>query len=136
MMETKIRMEKDSKIAASTFLGWNWVNNSSPSIKGRIRIAWKPSLYEVELLQAIDQIIHCYVTQMSSNMKFYITFVYGMNQEQQRQPMWNELLAWSHQMTEAWCIIGDLNAILYEEDGQGGNVIQGNEQRDMANFIE
>ncbi|KAJ8419450.1 hypothetical protein Cgig2_023656 [Carnegiea gigantea] len=53
------------------------------------------------------------------NNKFYITFVYGINQEQQRQPIWGDLMALSHQMTEAWCIIGDFNAMLYKEDRQG-----------------
>jgi len=39
-------------------------------------------------------------------------------------------------MTEAWCILGDFNVVLYKEDRRGGNVIQDTEIREMAYFIE
>ena len=40
-----------------------------------------------------DQYIHCYTTQMNTHTKFFITFVYGMNKEQQRESLWSGLLA-------------------------------------------
>ena len=49
LMETKIKMENDNKIAARAFPGWKWENNSTPHIKGRLRIAWQPRLYEVQV---------------------------------------------------------------------------------------
>ena len=42
LMETKIKMTKDRTIVAKTFLGWRWDNNSTPTIKGRVWIAWHP----------------------------------------------------------------------------------------------
>ncbi|KAJ8433627.1 hypothetical protein Cgig2_023566 [Carnegiea gigantea] len=136
LMKAKIKMENDSHIASRAFPGWKWEYNSTPNIKGRIWIAWQPRLYEVLVLQKSYQILHCYATQVNINKKFFITFIYGMNQEQQRQSMWEDLLAFSHQMTKAWCILGDFNAILYKDSGRGGNVIQVAKIREMANFIE
>ncbi|KAJ8435302.1 hypothetical protein Cgig2_026394 [Carnegiea gigantea] len=53
-----------------------------------------------------------------------------MNYEQQRQQLWEDLKTISHQVTEAWCILGDFNAILYKEDRKD------TETREMAEFIE
>ena len=39
-------------------------------------------------------------------------------------------------MTEAWCILGDFNAILYKEDRRGGNEVHDIETREMTDFIE
>ncbi|KAJ8419347.1 LOW QUALITY PROTEIN: hypothetical protein Cgig2_025466 [Carnegiea gigantea] len=112
------------------------VNNSSPNIKGRIWIAWQPRTYKVEVLQKSDQLMHSHVTQVSTNKKFYITFVYGMNHDQQRQQMWEDLKALSQQMTEAWCTLGDLNVVLHKDGKRGGNAIQDTELREMTDLLE
>jgi len=39
-------------------------------------------------------------------------------------------------MTEAWCILGDFNSVLYKEDRMGGNKIQDQELRDFTNTFE
>ncbi|KAJ8435301.1 LOW QUALITY PROTEIN: hypothetical protein Cgig2_026393 [Carnegiea gigantea] len=36
LMETKIKLINDNVVAARTFPGWRWDNNSTPSIKGRL----------------------------------------------------------------------------------------------------
>ena len=66
-----------------------------------------------------EQCIHCYAMQISSNVEFYITFVYGLNQMQLRKKLWTELAS-SQALHEPWCIIGDFNSILYKEDRIGG----------------
>jgi len=85
LLETKVKKEEDNKVAARTFPRWMWQHNSTPNIKGRIWIAWKQRSYKVKVLKKIEHLMQCYTTQLSTNKKFYITFVYGMNQEQQRQ---------------------------------------------------
>jgi len=47
LMETKIKMENDSRTAARAFPRWKWDNNSTPNIKGRLWIAWHPRQYDV-----------------------------------------------------------------------------------------
>jgi len=44
-----------------------------------------------------------------------------MNQDQQRQQLLVEIQDFSQQMTEAWCVLGDFNSILYKDDRKGGN---------------
>ena len=39
LMETKIKVENDSRIAARVFPNWRWDNNTTPHIKGRLWIA-------------------------------------------------------------------------------------------------
>lgn len=39
-------------------------------------------------------------------------------------------------MTEAWCILGDFNVVLYKENRRGSDVIQDTELRELADFIE
>ena len=48
---------------------------------------------------------------------FYITFVYGANHELQRKDLWDDLINIANSMNEAWCILGDFNAVLYTEWG-------------------
>ena len=88
-------MENDGPVAARTFPGWRWINNSSSNIKGRIWTAWQLRNYDVQVLQKSDQLMRSYVTQVSTNKKFHIIFVYGMNHEHQRQQMREDLKALS-----------------------------------------
>ncbi|KAJ8424616.1 hypothetical protein Cgig2_000539 [Carnegiea gigantea] len=52
-----------------------------------LEITWHPKMYDLQVLHKTYQIMHCYVIQMSTYKKFYITFVYGMNHDHQRQSM-------------------------------------------------
>jgi len=124
------------KVAEKVFLGWKWHHNISLSIKGHIWIGWKPSSYEVQVLEQLDQFIHRHVTQLSTKKKFYVTFVYGINHEQQRHQFWIDLQSISQQMTEAWCILKDFNSALHKEDRKGGNEIMGHKIEDLANLLD
>ncbi|KAJ8421702.1 hypothetical protein Cgig2_002599 [Carnegiea gigantea] len=72
LLETKVKVQKVKRVAAKTLSGWKWHHNFTPSIKGH-------------------ELIHCHATQISTNKRFYITFVYGLNQEQQRHQLWTDL---------------------------------------------
>jgi len=50
--------------------------------------------------------------------------------------MWDDLLKISKQMKEAWCIMGDFNAILCKEDRRGRDMTQYKEIKEMADFME
>jgi len=78
----------------------------------------------VQVLIKTDQLIHCYVTQLSTHNRFFITFVYGLNQGQMRLPLWEDLRALALQINKAWCTLGDFNSVFYKEDRIGGIEIQ------------
>ena len=105
LLETKVKEHNTKKVADAIFQGWQWHTNFSLNPKGRIWIAWRPNTYRILILSQTEQLIHCHATQLSTNKLFFITFVYGMNKQMQRQPLWNDLYAIAHQITLAWCII-------------------------------
>ncbi|KAJ8421316.1 LOW QUALITY PROTEIN: hypothetical protein Cgig2_018730 [Carnegiea gigantea] len=76
------------------------------------------------LTEEFTPVMHCHAIQGSTNKKFYITYVYGQNQPQQQSPMWKDLLAILESMNKAWCMLGDFNAVLSEEDRMGGGEVQ------------
>ena len=87
LLETKVNKKNVEKITRTAFPGWHWYHNFDLNVKGCIWMAWNPSSYNVQLLLKTDQLIHCYVTQLHTQRKFYITFVYGMNQEKLRKAL-------------------------------------------------
>ena len=77
-------------------------------------------MYDLQVLNKTNQLIHCLAVLMSTHKRFFITFVYGMNHDNQRQSIWDDLLVLTQQINEAWCILGDYNAVLYKEEIRGG----------------
>ncbi|KAJ8434479.1 hypothetical protein Cgig2_012113 [Carnegiea gigantea] len=73
---------------------------------------------------------------LSTHKRFLIIFVYGMNQEQMRMPLWEDLQVLAQQITEAWCMLGDFNSVLYKEDRIGGIEIQDYEVQHLENFLD
>ena len=135
LLETKVKIQNVEKVAAQVFPGWRWTHNFSLNPKGRIWVAWKPSSYQVEVIHISEQYVHCKATQTSSNIKFFITYVYGLNQVLSRKQMWEDLST-KQPAQEPWCIIGDFNAILYKEDRIGGGEVLFSDIKDMQEFME
>ncbi|KAJ8420081.1 hypothetical protein Cgig2_019937 [Carnegiea gigantea] len=71
-------------------------------------------LYQVTLILKTDQLIHGEPIHLSTNKKFYITFVYGRNLDEQRIPLWEDLIALSQTLEDPWCVLGDFNSVLHE----------------------
>ncbi|KAJ8423583.1 hypothetical protein Cgig2_002912 [Carnegiea gigantea] len=102
LLETKIKEHNVQKVASKMFPNW------------------KPSAYQTRLIRSSDQLIHCKVTQLSSNKTFYLSVIYGINHESQRQNLWNDLKDIAQNMDEAWCLMGDFNALRFKDDRIGG----------------
>ena len=83
-----------------------------------------------------NQLVHYFITQLSTHKKFYATFVYGMNQDQLRLTLWADLQVLSQQINEAWCILGDFNSVLYKEDRIGGIKVQDHDVQHQATFLD
>ncbi|KAJ8437358.1 LOW QUALITY PROTEIN: hypothetical protein Cgig2_023463 [Carnegiea gigantea] len=105
-------------------------------VSGENWITWKPTAYNVRLLVKSNQYIHRKVTQIHSQKSFYSTVVYGRNHEQQREQLWLDLQQPSQNISEAWCIMGDFNSILYKEDKIGSNEVTEHEIQELTSFME
>ena len=135
LLETKVKLERVPHIAANIFPRWSWTHNFSPTTHGRIWVVWNPLIYQVHELQKASQYIHCHVTHQFTGKAFYITYVYGANQEGTRRDLWTALEAIALSMDDAWCVMGDFNAVLYPEDRQGGTMVQDFEVRPFQECI-
>jgi len=135
LFETKIKMKNVAKIPSRLFQGWRWEHNFSHSPKGRIWITWKPNSFTVQVLSMSAQHIQCYIFQPSDMQQFYITYVYGENQEGLGQELWQTLRDIATNMDDAWCMLGDFNAVLYKGDKMGGNEIQDHEVQPFSECI-
>ncbi|XP_062080432.1 uncharacterized protein LOC133785194 [Humulus lupulus] len=71
-------------------------------------------MFNVAILKCSSQLIHLHVSSTSNNDSFYVTFVYGMNDEEGRNILWKELQALA--MTSPWIVLGDFNDILSKEE--------------------
>ncbi|KAJ8420048.1 hypothetical protein Cgig2_006567 [Carnegiea gigantea] len=96
---------------------------------------WKPHAYEVTVEISTTQLVHCAVTQLCTQKHFKLTVVYGFNKAEARQPLWQELKLISQQTSDAWCVIGDFNAVLHPHDRIGGDDIQDIEVRGFVECI-
>ena len=100
LLETKVQGKNAGKIASMIFQGWNWHHNFNLSTKERIWVAWQLSLYVVHIIFMADQLIHCKVTQVQVMKQFYLTVIYGANQEAGRRLLWEGLIAIANNMDE------------------------------------
>ena len=82
-----------------------------------------------------DQFIHCKATQIHTMKRFFITFVYRANREMQMRELWEDLKHIANDMDEAWCILGDFNAMLYSGDRLGGIEVQVSEVKTFGECI-
>lgn len=136
LLETKVKKENERKIAVEVFPGWRWLSNSNELDHGRIWLAWNPTDYHLEELHKMDQLIHCLAWQIRSNLKFHITYVYGRNHTQEQTQLWSDLSRIANNMTDAWCVLGDFNAVLSKEDREGGDDIHDYELKPFVEFLD
>jgi len=135
LLETKAKKEKVQTVAARSFQGWEWQHNFHQTAKGRIWVAWKPQVYRIQVLKKTEQLLHCVAFNVSTLEKFFITYVYGFNLAQERLALWADLKDIATYTSEAWCILGDFNAILHPEDRMGGTEVTDPEIKDFADCM-
>ena len=72
------------------------------------------------ITKASAQFLHCMVYQHSTDLRFYVTFVYGHNEDGMRKPLWDFIRLTSREMTSSWCVSGDFNNVSSPDDRLGG----------------
>jgi len=90
LVETKVRMSNYEKVAQN-FPGWQHYVQYNDQQKGRLWLMWILEDFTVHILHSSKQTIHCWVVHKFSGGAFYLTLVYGDNDEQERRKLW-ELL--------------------------------------------
>ena len=124
-----------TKVVGKISGNWQWEHNADNISKGRILVGWHPQRYQFQMIMKTDQLIHGQAIQLSTNKRFFITFVYGKNLEAQRLPLWRTLCSLASNMNDSWCVMGDFNSILHQGERIGGSEVTANEMQDFGNCI-
>ena len=76
------------------------------------------------MLNATDQVVHCAEIQVSSQQKFYVSFVYGVNSIAGRIPLWQNFTDMAQSLYDPWCVVRDFNSVFNSGERMGGDEIQ------------
>lgn len=122
MLETHVAKKRVDSVFTKLFRNWDWLSNSEACDKGcRIVIGWDENCFEVMMLFSSEQVIHCLMTEKSSRVHFFCSFVYAANDYIPRRHLWHSLEIFSQLVGESpWLILGDFNATLKDEETVGG----------------
>lgn len=88
LAETKVRSSSYEHAYNSMFFGWGSFINNMHHPRGRVWVVWRPQFFHVDIITSTAQAVHCKVRKIGSPQILYFTFVYGYNQEEQRQDLW------------------------------------------------
>ncbi|KAL0348042.1 UNVERIFIED_CONTAM: hypothetical protein Sangu_1032000 [Sesamum angustifolium] len=119
ILETKLAATAIPKIINRLFPGWCQANNFDAIAGGRILIIWNPQLL-IFTRRIYRQVIHCRVTNKSSQLSFYISFTYGLYTVVNRRSMWEKLLELGQPLNMPWIILGDFNCVKSPAEKQLG----------------
>ncbi|XP_074283153.1 uncharacterized protein LOC141607698 [Silene latifolia] len=132
LIETKVNGANVSNISSSMLDGWCVTTNSSCHKGGRVWILWRPSLFDVHILQYDAQFIHTRVIARIFQQQFYLTMVYAFNDGIDRRELWSHLERIAGHSQGPWAIAGDFNTVITPEERLGENT----KQSDMDEFID
>ncbi|XP_074302903.1 uncharacterized protein LOC141637237 [Silene latifolia] len=71
--------------------GWSVTTNCQYHKGGRVWILWRPSLFDVQILQYDAQFIHTKVHSRVNQQDFYLTMIYAFNDVCDRLDLWHKL---------------------------------------------
>ena len=133
-LETKVKEQHIAQVIKKVCPRWQWTHNATADEKGRIVVCWHPKEYMFKQLKVIDQMIHGEAIQISTKIKFFITFVYGRNLMDQRCLLWEDINSLAI-LDDPWCMMGDFNAVLHPGERIGGVEVSDLETKDFAECV-
>ena len=134
LLETRVKRANLGNIYLSLCPDWNLISNHAHHYNGRIIVAWNPHVFTIDVLVMTDQFIHTEILVNATRMKFLCTFVYGQNNDQKRNCLWNFLSDTAAAHSKPWCVGGDFNAIMHYDD-RTGSIVREKDIRPMANCM-
>lgn len=116
-LETRIQHSNSRRISSAIPAGWKLFANSGPQESARIVVVWDPTI-TVTIYQASSQAVTCGIFILAENLTLTVTFVYGFNQPEERQALWEELSLINASTPVSrcpWAVLGDFKQILRVE---------------------
>ncbi|XP_074278050.1 uncharacterized protein LOC141601654 [Silene latifolia] len=112
LVETHVKQNKEISIM-SQFHHYGILSNKT---QGRIWLFYNPSTVALSNFVLHEQLLHCDVLFRETNQTIAATFVYGQNAPRDRVGLWEELVALSRTLTQAWIVLGDFNVVIRLSD--------------------
>ncbi|XP_056690078.1 uncharacterized protein [Spinacia oleracea] len=100
LLEHKVKLSNLGRLYQRVFANWCFSSNSSFHDGGRIVIAWKSGCFNVNIVAASSQFVHCHVTL----------------------ELWRDLGLLNTQ--DPWILCGDFNSVMAVDERIGAPVIQ------------
>ncbi|XP_048491303.1 uncharacterized protein LOC125492655 [Beta vulgaris subsp. vulgaris] len=82
--ETRVKAHNKDKVLKKFGNTWNWVHKYEASDRGRIWIAWNPTVVTLQIIHKSAQIIHCCVTDKHAGDQWMFSVVYGLHNVKDR----------------------------------------------------
>ncbi|XP_062104006.1 uncharacterized protein LOC133815150 [Humulus lupulus] len=120
LLETRVKARNLGALYVRMLSGWCFTSNSAWHDGGRIIVSWNPLSFTVNILKCSSQLIHLFVESVGNKASFYVTFLYGFNDEEGRRGLWRDLQELS--VMDSWIVLGDFNDILSKEERIGNRV--------------
>ncbi|XP_019103270.1 uncharacterized protein LOC109133844 [Beta vulgaris subsp. vulgaris] len=131
LTETRAKLANKDKVQKKFGNSWQWGDNYSHNPKGRIWLAWKPTMIHVDIMFTSDQVIHSLITDKNTQYKMYFTAVYGSHSIENKKPLWKTIHFMATHINLEWIIMGDFNSVLESDDRINGVPISTFETQDF-----
>ncbi|XP_056697530.1 uncharacterized protein [Spinacia oleracea] len=122
LLEHKVKLPNLGKLYQKVFAKWCFTSNASYHPGGRIIVAWKTGSFNVNIVAASSQFLHCHITPASGMPAFFCTFIYAHNEAGLRQDLWRDLTL--IHSAAPWILCGDFNCVMAPEERIGAPVKQ------------
>ncbi|XP_074288921.1 uncharacterized protein LOC141614066 [Silene latifolia] len=119
LLETRVKLNNFAAISR-TFLSYVVMNNYSHHYNGRIWVFLDTRRVTLISSYVHDQFIHLELMHNVTNKTVHISFVYGSNDVDHRDRLWNELRSLQPKVTN-WILMGDWNIVRSMEERIGPN---------------
>ncbi|XP_074288364.1 uncharacterized protein LOC141613524 [Silene latifolia] len=115
---------------------WAICTNTSLHKGGRIWLIWDTKVYEVTVYDVTIQCIHSKVVDKARKTVFWFTVVYGLNQLNERDDLWNSLRSYHGRVNGPWLVGGDFNSVMASDERIGSAPVTNAETRPMLQTMQ
>lgn len=123
LLETRVKQNKAGNARKLFGPTWQFVNNYSSAINGRIWVGWDASRVSFQPLSDTDQVLHGYFTDHADSFHVFVSFIYGANDGDGRVALGQKMRRIAGFITEAWLVLGDFINVLRSADCIDGNLV-------------
>ncbi|XP_059068683.1 uncharacterized protein LOC131859144 [Cryptomeria japonica] len=115
---------------------WDGVYHEVIRSKGGMVVLWSPDKVVVDLINKQENWMHCKVRILQEEMDFSVFNVYGPTKTEEKKRVWIEITYQIRMIdSEKAIVVGDFNALLYNEEKFGGLSMNTRVMEDFRNFV-